>query len=105
MGWTSTGEAQNSESFKILLTLRREYPGAPDRGGKKEDTDNFVLLMETLRRTFDAEARDLGLTFTAPSSFWYLRWFDLPGLMKYADWVNVVCSWSSLSFLTPTDRG
>jgi chitinase len=47
--------------------------------------------METLRKTFDAEARDLGLTFTAPSSFWYLRWFDLPGLMKYADWVNVVC--------------
>jgi len=46
--------------------------------------------METLRNTFDAEARELGLTFTAPSSFWYLRWFDLPGLMKHADWVNLV---------------
>lgn len=51
-----------------MLTWCREYPGAPDRGGKTEDTDNFVLLMEALRTRFDAEARGLGLTFTAPSS-------------------------------------
>jgi chitinase len=60
--------------------------------------------METLRKTFDAEARDLGLTFTAPSSFWYLRWFDLPGLMKYADWVNVVCRRSFLHGATLANR-
>ena len=27
---------------------------------------------------------------TAPSSYWYLQHFDLPGLLKSADWVNVM---------------
>lgn len=67
-----------------------EYPGAPDRGGKIEDTKNFVSLLQTLRQTFDDGSRSLGLTFTAPSSYWYLRWFDLPNLIKYADWVNLM---------------
>ncbi|KAI1852652.1 hypothetical protein JX266_002193 [Neoarthrinium moseri] len=72
------------------LDIDWEYPGAPDRGGKPEDTANFVLLMKTLRLTFDASPRMLGLTFTIPSSFWYLRWFDLPGLLQYADWTNLM---------------
>ncbi|MCJ1474244.1 hypothetical protein MMC13_002902 [Lambiella insularis] len=29
-----------------------------------------------------------GLTFTTPSSYWYLRWFDLPNMIKHADWTN-----------------
>jgi chitinase len=70
--------------------LHREYPGAPDRGGKEDDTKNYVELLKTLRSSFDRSGRDLGITFTAPSTLWYLRWFDLPGIMKYADWVNLV---------------
>lgn len=46
--------------------------------------------MKTLRRTLDAAPRKLGITFTIPSSFWYLRWFDMPGLLKYADWTNLM---------------
>lgn len=72
------------------LDLDWEYPGAPDRGGKPEDTKNFVSLMQTLRSTFDASPRQLGITFTVPSSYWYLRWFDMPNLMKYADWTNLM---------------
>ncbi|KAF2009039.1 glycoside hydrolase family 18 protein [Aaosphaeria arxii CBS 175.79] len=72
------------------VDLDWEYPGAPDRGGKPDDTVNYVSLMKTLKSTFDRSGRDLELTFTAPSSFWYLRWFDLPGMMKYADWVNLM---------------
>ncbi|VBB73365.1 Putative Glycoside Hydrolase Family 18 [Podospora comata] len=72
------------------LDIDWEYPGAPDRGGKPEDTPNFVLLLKTLRSTFDASPRRLGITFTIPSSFWYLRWFDLPGLLQYADWANMM---------------
>jgi chitinase len=68
----------------------REYPGAPDRGGNPDDTKNYVELLKTLKSSFDNSGRSLGLTFTAPSSFWYLRWFDLPGIMKHADWVNLV---------------
>ncbi|EJP61449.1 symbiotic chitinase [Beauveria bassiana ARSEF 2860] len=47
-----------------------EYPGAPDRGGHSED--------------------ELGISFTAPSSYWYLRWFNLPKLAQFADWINLM---------------
>lgn len=69
------------------VDLDWEYPGAPDRGGHPEDVENFVKLMRTLRETFDNSGRgSYGLTFTIPSSYWYLRWFDLPGLLEYSDW-------------------
>ena len=68
-----------------------EYPGAPDRGGHEDDTKNYVALMKTMKDTFDKEAKGkYGLTFTVPTSYWYLRWFDLPGMLKHADWVNVM---------------
>ena len=70
------------------LDIDWEYPGAPDRGGKPEDTENYVSLLETLRKTFDASGKKYGLSFTAPSSYWYLRWFDLTKMVKYADWIN-----------------
>ena len=70
------------------LDIDWEYPGAPDRGGNPDDTKNYVFLMQTLRSTFDASGGRYGLTFTTPSSYWYLRWFDLPNMMKYADWTN-----------------
>lgn len=66
-----------------------EYPGAPDRGGKDDDTKNYVELLKQLRSTFDASGRKLGISFTAPSSYWYLRWFDLPSMLKYSDWINL----------------
>ncbi|KAF2719530.1 glycoside hydrolase family 18 protein [Polychaeton citri CBS 116435] len=72
------------------LDIDWEYPGAPDRGGKTEDTANFVTLLQTLKQTFDGSGSKFELTFTAPSSYWYLRWFDLPGMVKYADWVNLM---------------
>ncbi|KAI7205542.1 hypothetical protein KC324_g233 [Hortaea werneckii] len=72
------------------LDVDWEYPGAPDRGGKPRNTKNFKLLMKTLRNTFDASGKDFGLTFTAPSSHWYLRWFDLPELIRYVDWINLM---------------
>lgn len=56
-------------------------------------------MLKELRNTFDDSGRDLGITFTAPSSYWYMRWFDLPGMLKYADWMNLV------SGATITHRG
>lgn len=81
----------------------REYPGAPDRGGSKEDTDNYVELVKTLRAKFDSSGKTLGITFTAPSSYWYLRWFDLPGMMKYCDWLNFV-SLAEVGLVLPNRR-
>uniref|UniRef100_A0A0N7HV81 chitinase n=1 Tax=Hypocrella siamensis TaxID=696354 RepID=A0A0N7HV81_9HYPO len=72
------------------VDLDWEYPGAPDRGGKKEDTKNYVELVQTIRATFDESQRGFAITFTAPSSYWYLKWFDLAGMMKHCDWVNLM---------------
>ncbi|KAK4186062.1 hypothetical protein QBC35DRAFT_453660 [Podospora australis] len=62
-----------------------EYPGAPDRGGKEDDPDNFVKLMATIRATLNRSPRRLGISFTIPASYWYLRWFKVPELLQYAD--------------------
>ncbi|OAA67644.1 symbiotic chitinase [Cordyceps fumosorosea ARSEF 2679] len=67
-----------------------EYPGAPDRGGKPEDVENYVLLLKEIRAVFDRSGRQLGISLTIPASYWYLKWFDLPGLLKYADFVNLM---------------
>ncbi|KAJ7677758.1 glycosyl hydrolases family 18-domain-containing protein, partial [Mycena polygramma] len=65
-----------------------EYPVADDRGGKPEDRANYVSLMKLLHTTF--KENNYGLSFTAPSSFWYLQNFDLPGMMENVDWVNLM---------------
>ena len=50
---------------------------------------NF-LLISPLPSQFSASGHSFGLTFTAPSSYWYLQHFDLLGLLTYADWVNLM---------------
>ena len=70
----------------------REYPGATDRGAKKDDTENFIKFSETLNKMFKKSPRGgYGLSFTVPSSYWYLRWFDVPKMLDAgADWVNLM---------------
>lgn len=46
-----------------------EYPGATDRGGKKEDGENFTKLLKELRKAFD-EYEGKEVSFTAPTSYW-----------------------------------
>ncbi|KAF2166320.1 glycoside hydrolase family 18 protein [Zasmidium cellare ATCC 36951] len=72
------------------LDIDWEYPGASDRGGQPDDTKNFVQLVRILRETFYKQSRPLGLTFTIPTSYWYLRWFALPGMLPHVDWINVM---------------
>jgi GH18 family chitinase len=55
-----------------------EYPGAYDRGGVPADTKNYVNFMAAVKSAFSQKG--YGLTFTAPSSYWYLQHFDLPGM-------------------------
>jgi chitinase len=68
-----------------------EYPAAADRGGSPEDTDNFVRLVSDIRDAF-AEAGQPGweVTITIPTSYWYLRGFDLANLQKYVSWFNLM---------------
>ncbi|PIL32554.1 hypothetical protein GSI_05257 [Ganoderma sinense ZZ0214-1] len=67
-----------------------EYPVACERGGVPADTANMVSMFQIIRSTFSASGHTFGLTFTAPSSYWYLQHFDLLGLLSYADWVNLM---------------
>jgi chitinase len=72
------------------VDLDWEYPGAPDRGGHPEDGENFVLLLKTLRSTFDKKAPDFGISFTIPTSYWYLRWFQVGKMYQYVNWINLM---------------
>ena len=64
-----------------------EYPGADDRGGKSQDTANYVSLATELRAAFGTK---YGISMTLPTSYWYLQHFDLLGIQKSVDWFNLM---------------
>ncbi|EGX88796.1 bacteriodes thetaiotaomicron symbiotic chitinase, putative [Cordyceps militaris CM01] len=63
---------------------------APDRGGKPEDAANFVSLLGEMRDGFDAENPSWTISATIPTSYWYLRGFDLKGMQEKASWLNLM---------------
>ncbi|KAF4336894.1 bacteriodes thetaiotaomicron symbiotic chitinase, partial [Fusarium beomiforme] len=67
-----------------------EYPGAEDRGGGDDDGKNYVSLLKELREAINANGRNYIITFTAPSSYWYLRHFELDNMQTYVDWINLM---------------
>ncbi|KAL8913518.1 MAG: hypothetical protein Q9171_001706 [Xanthocarpia ochracea] len=67
-----------------------EYPAAPDRGGLPEDTFNFVLLMSEIRKAFDATNQAWESTITVPTSYWYLRGFDITRLQDHVSYINLM---------------
>lgn len=48
------------------MVIPREYPVAPERGGKPADKANYVSFLKNLRRAFDASGSPsrLGLSIT-----------------------------------------
>ncbi|RSM03030.1 hypothetical protein CEP52_007639 [Fusarium oligoseptatum] len=67
-----------------------EYPGADDRGGSDKDGANYVSLVKELRSAITSSGKDYIVTFTAPTSYWYLRHFDPKGMEPYVDWINLM---------------
>lgn len=67
-----------------------EYPGASDRGGQDGDGKNYTKLLQELRAAIRASGKDYLVTFTAPTSYWYLQHFDLEAMSAYADWINLM---------------
>ncbi|KAI1281725.1 carbohydrate-binding module family 18 [Xylaria sp. FL0933] len=107
---SSTAEKRNKFIDQLAKFMRTwgfdgvdldwEYPGAPDRGGMERDIPNYVSLLQDIRTRWDGMANGWGLSFTAPSSYWYMRWFDIGNLTAAADWVNLLTydlhgSWDS----------
>lgn len=67
-----------------------KYPGAEDRGGQDEDGKNYVKLLKELRAAIRSRSQSYLITYTAPSSYWYLRHFDIKGMSSYVDWINLM---------------
>ncbi|KAL7929519.1 glycoside hydrolase superfamily [Trichoderma chlorosporum] len=67
-----------------------EYPVAPERGGNADDFANFPTFMQNLRAAMNKSGYLFGLTATTPSSYWYLREFDIVSLSQTLDWFNVM---------------
>ncbi|CAG8960671.1 hypothetical protein HYFRA_00013439, partial [Hymenoscyphus fraxineus] len=72
------------------VDLDWEYPGADDRGGTDADYKNYVSFLANLRSTLDNAGKRYGLSLTLPSSYWYLKHFDLVNLSKSIDWFNMM---------------
>lgn len=97
----ATSDGRKSFAKAVLYMLQQfgfdgvdldwEYPVASDRGGRDEDKENYVKMVEELRSVLDDSGETYGITFTTPSSYWYLQHFDLPGLLEAgADWTNLM---------------
>ncbi|PVI00005.1 glycoside hydrolase family 18 protein [Periconia macrospinosa] len=62
-----------------------EYPAEPKRGGRKEDTDNLVLLMKEMKEQFGGR---FGSSLTLAPDYWYLRGFKPAAMQNYVDWMG-----------------
>ncbi|KAH3998458.1 hypothetical protein HBI56_205010 [Parastagonospora nodorum] len=62
-----------------------EYPAEPKRGGRKEDTDNLVLLMKEMHEAF---AGRYGSSLTIAPDYWYLRGFKPAAMQDYVDFMG-----------------
>lgn len=65
-----------------------EYPVASDRGGIPADYDNYPIFLSNMRDAFDQVNPGWDITVTLPSSYWYLRGYNLPSIQKYVSWFN-----------------
>ncbi|KAH7965580.1 hypothetical protein HPB49_008768 [Dermacentor silvarum] len=64
------------------------FPASPDRNGKPEDKENYVLFLKSLCRL---RKKGLIVTATVPITPFYLdNGYDVRQLSKYVDWLNVI---------------
>lgn len=71
-----------------------EYLGAPDRQPKdwdsKDNGKNYVKLMQDIRKAFDDQDLEYELSFTALTSYWYLRQFEIHDIVKASTYINLI---------------
>jgi chitinase len=72
-----------------MITVEQEYPGAEDRGGAPDDGINFTQFLKELDEENNKQPKKYIVSYTAPTSFWYLRHFDLKSV-DYVDFINVM---------------
>lgn len=67
-----------------------EYPGASDRGGVPADVQNFPLMIAEIASLYHPIFPTPRVSITVPTSYWYLRWFDLQALSLYVEYFNLM---------------
>ncbi|TPR05868.1 hypothetical protein CAN33_0011610 [Aspergillus niger] len=65
-----------------------EYPVDSDRSGQKEDFQNFPKFISNLKNALKGTGGRDELSLTLPTSYWYLRNFDIKALAKSVDYFN-----------------
>lgn len=85
---TLTGQVY-SRQIQDRANKVQEYPGADDRGGVDGDGKNFVTFLKELDEVNKKQPIKYVVSFTAPSSYWYLRHFDLKAV-DYVTFINVM---------------
>ncbi|XP_070388240.1 endochitinase-like isoform X1 [Dermacentor albipictus] len=64
------------------------FPASPDKNGKPEDKQNYVLFLKSLCKL---RRKGLIVTATVPITPFYLdNGYDVRQLSKYVDWLNVI---------------
>ncbi len=64
------------------VDLDWEYPETPKRGGKADDTENYVSFVRKMRAAFGDQ---YDLIITLAPDYWYLRGFDAKAMESYVD--------------------
>ncbi|KAK0625190.1 glycoside hydrolase superfamily [Bombardia bombarda] len=72
------------------VDLDWEYPVAPERAGTPEDFANYPVFLRNLRAAMNASGYKFGLSITLPSSYWYLRNFDIVAIDPIVDFLNLM---------------
>ena len=84
------GYPQKPPTISEANIVNQEYPGAEDRGGIPDvDGKNFVTFLKELDDANKKQPMKYSVSFTAPTSYWYLRHFDLKAV-DYVDFINVM---------------
>lgn len=55
-----------------------------------EDGVNFTKLVRELRTAIQTQGKEYTVTFTVPTSYWYLQHFDLKGMSNAVDWIHIM---------------
>ncbi|KAK6429838.1 hypothetical protein LTR95_014010 [Oleoguttula sp. CCFEE 5521] len=59
-----------------------EYPGTPERGGQRADTQNYLDLVKDMHTAFNGQ---YGISLTLAPDYWYLRGFAAKEMEPYVD--------------------
>lgn len=55
----------------------------------KDDGSNFTIFLKELQEAIKKDTAKYSVSFTIPTSYWYLKWFDLKAV-EHVDYINVM---------------